>query len=177
MAGQELESTDGSSQLSEEKESLEKLLEPQERLFCYEYLVDFNHRRAAQTVGRSPSAGMRLLRSPLVAKYVKLLSDELAQESLITRDMVQFELLNDYLPMAKGEKAIQGVDRDGVSWSAPVTNMAAYKGALDLMSKHSGFTVPEVVKGGLTINVNLAAMGIEVEGEYEDITPEDGNGG
>lgn len=177
MAGQELESTGGSSQLSEEKESLEKLLEPQERLFCYEYLVDFNHRRAAQAVGRSPSAGLRLLRTAHIARYVKLLSDELAQESLITRDMVQYELLNDYLPMAKGEKAIQGVDRDGVSWSAPVTNMAAYKGALDLMSKHSGFTVPEVVKGGLTINLNLAAMGIEVEGEYEDITPEDGNGG
>jgi hypothetical protein len=90
--------------------------------------------------------------------------------------MVQFELLNDYLPMAKGEKAISGVDRDGVEWTAKVTNMAAYKGALDLMSKHSGFTVPEVVKGGLTINVNLAAMGIDVEGEYEDVTPEDSKG-
>lgn len=166
-------STDVLSQQSEEKDTLEKLLEPQERLFCYEYIVDFNHRRAAQKVGRSPDAGIRLLRNPNIARYIKTLSDELAQESLITRDMVQYEILNDYLPMAKGEKPISGVDRDGVEWTAKVTNMAAYKGALDLMSKHSGFTVPEVVQGGLTINVDLRAMGITVDGDYEDVS-EDG---
>ena len=66
---------------------------------------------------------------------------------------------------------IQGVDRDGAKFSAPITNMAAYGKALDLMAKHSGFTAPEVVAGGLTINVDLSRLGIQgvtVEGEYSE---------
>jgi len=146
----------------------EQELEPQERLFCYEYLVDYNHRRAASAVNRSPNAGVKLLRNPKIARLIKLLSDELAADSLVTRDMVQYELLHGYLPRARGDMAIQGVDRDGVAWEGKVTNMAAYGKAIDLMSKHSGFTVPEVVKGGLTININHKAMGITVEGEYSE---------
>jgi len=68
--------------------------------------------------------------------------------------------------------AIQGVDRDGVAFNAKVTNMAAYGKALDLMSKHSGFTVPEVVAGGLTINVDFGKLGVSkgeiVEGEFSE---------
>lgn len=152
--------------MKDEKELLEQALDPQERLFCYEYLVDFDPRRAAKTVGRSRRAGIRLLRTPNISRYIKLLGDELAQESLISRDMVQYELLHNYLPMAKGDKSIKGIDRDGIQWDAKVTNMAAYKGALDLMSKHSGFTAAEVVSGGLTINVDLRRLGIDIEGEY-----------
>jgi hypothetical protein len=128
-------------------------------------LTDYDPRRAASAVERSPNAGIKLLRNPKIAKFIKILSDELAAESLITRDMVQYELLNGYLPMAKGQVAINGVDRDGVQFEAKVTNMAAYGKALDLMAKHSGFTVPEVVSGGLTININHDAMGITIEGE------------
>ena len=52
--------------------------------------------------------------------------------------------------------------------------MAAYGKAIDLMSKHSGFTVPEVVAGGLTINVDFGKLGVSapvvVEGEFSDGT-------
>ena len=169
MAEQELVQTTGSSLLSEFEE-LEKTLDPQHRLFCCEYLVDFDHRRAAAAAQFSPDSGMRLLRKPDVSKYIKLLTDELAHESLISRDMVQHELLHEFLPRAKGEKEVVGVDRDGIAWSGKVTNMAAHAKAIDLMSKHSGFTVPETVKGGLTININHEAMGITIDGQSVEIT-------
>lgn len=168
MAEQELALTEELSQQKSELRSAEQELNPQERLFCYDYLVDFNHRRAATSVGRSADAGKKLLRNPKVARFIKLLSNELATESLISADMVQYELLHEYLPRAKGETEINGVDRDGIGWSGKVTNMAAYGKGIDLMARHSGFMAAEVVKGGLTININHKAMGITVEGEYSE---------
>ena len=148
-------------------------LDPQERLFCYEYLTDYNPVRAAKHVGRAGSAGRKLLRDPKIARFVRLLGDELIADSLITRDMVQYELLHEYLPRARGDVAIQALDRDGVQVEGKVTNMAAYGKAIDLMSKHSGFTVPEVVAGGLTINVNFDKLGISkpetVDGEFSEV--------
>ncbi len=175
MAEQELVQTTESSQLSEFEE-LAKTLDSPHRLFCYEYLVDFDHRRAAEVAQFSPDSGMRLLRKPDVSKYIKLLTDELAHESLISRDMVQHELLHEFLPRAKGEKEVVGVDRDGIAWSGKVTNMAAHAKAIDLMSKHSGFTVPETVKGGLTININHEAMGITIDGQSVEITDGESSG-
>lgn len=50
--------------------------------------------------------------------------------------------------------------------------MAAYGKALDMMSKHSGFTVPEVVAGGLSININFDKLGVKetpvIEGEFSE---------
>lgn len=171
MAEQELALTDESSEQAEPNELklAEQALDSQERLFCYEYLVDYDHRRAASAVNRSPNAGIKLLRKPTIAKFINLLSDELAAESLITRDMVQYELLHGFLPRAKGEIDIYALDRDGGQVSGKVTNMAAYGKAIDMMAKHSGFTVPEVVAGGLTININEKALGITVEGEFENV--------
>ena len=171
MAEQELALTNKSSQQPEPNELklAEQALEPQERLFCYEYLVDYDHRRAASAVQRSPNAGVKLLRNPKIARFINLLGDELAAESLITRDMVQYELLHGFLPRARGDMDVHALDRDGQQVSGKVTNMAAYGKALELMAKHSGFTIPEVVAGGLTINVDLRRLGITVEGEYEDV--------
>ena len=175
MAEQELIQTTESSQLSEFEE-LGNRLDSQHRLFCYEYLVDFDHRRAATVAKFSADSGMRMLRKPDVSKYIKLLTDELAHESLISRDMVQHELLHEFLPRAKGETDVVGVDRDGVAWKGKVTNMTAHAKAIDLMAKHSGFTVPETVKGGLTININHKAMGITVDGESVEITDGESTG-
>jgi hypothetical protein len=169
LAEQELVSTEESSQQLSELQSAEQELSAQERLFCYEYLIDFDHCRAAGAVNRSRNAGIKLLRNPKIARFVKLLSDELADNSIISRDMVQYELLHGYLPRARGDLAINGVDRDGVGWQGKVTNMAAYGKALDLMAKHSGFTAPEVVAGGLTINIDHRAMGITIEGEVKHV--------
>jgi hypothetical protein len=150
----------------------EQELEPQERLFCYEYLTDYNAPRAAVHVGRARNSGRLLLRKPAIARFIRLLGDELIADSLITRDMVQYELLHEYLPRARGDIAIQGVDRDGIQFEGKITNMAAYGKAIDLMSKHSGFTVPEVVAGGLTINVDFGKLGVKetvtIEGEFVD---------
>jgi len=168
LAEQELALTDESLPQKSELLSAEQALESQERMFCYEYLVDYDHRRAAAVVNRSPNAGVKLLRNPKIARFIKLLADELVAESLISRDMVQYELLHEYLPRAKGDKSIHGVDRDGVQFSGKVTNMAAYGKALDMMAKHSGFTAPEAIAGGLTINVDLRRLGIDIEGEFSE---------
>jgi hypothetical protein len=169
LAEQELTRANGSSELSEFEKS-EAALDPQLRLFCYEYLVDFDHRRAATVAKFNPDKGVRLLRRPEITQFIKLLTDELANESLISRDMVQHELIHEFLPRAKGDVDIVGVDRDGVAWKGKVTNMAAHAKAIDLMARHSGFTVPETVKGGLTININHKAMGITVDGESVEVT-------
>lgn len=174
MAEQELALTDESSPQSEQSELrlAEQALNPQERMFCYEYLTDYNHRRAATAVERSADSGVKLLRNPKIARFIGLLGDELADDSLITRDMVQYELLHGYLPRAKGEMEVHALDRDGAQVSGKITNMAAYGKAIDLMAKHSGFTIPEVVAGGLTINVDLGALGISgttIEGEAEHV--------
>ena len=168
MAEQELALTDASSPQLNELQSAEQELNPQERMFCYEYLVDYDHRRAATHVGRSPDSGKKFLRAPKIARFIKLLGNELVADSLITGDMVQYELLHEFLPRARGDTEIQGVDRDGCGWSGKVTNMAAYGKALDLMARHSGFNAAEIVKGGLTININHEAMGITIDGEYSE---------
>lgn len=169
---------ESSEQLSE-LELVGDRLGPQLRLFCNEFIIDFDHRRAAVSVNRAANAGVRILRNPDVALYIKLLTEELAFESLISKDMVQHEILHEFLPRARGEKDIVGVDRDGVQWKGKVTNMAAHGRAIDMMAKHSGYTVPEVVRGGLTININHKAMGIDIEGEVTvvDEFMEDSDGG
>ena len=154
MSEQELAPTPESSPSKSELELLEENLKSQHRLFCYEYLVDFNVERAATEAKLSKRQGLRLLRNPEITRFLKVLTDELANESLISRDMVQHEILNEFLPRAKGEKPIKGVDRDGSPWEACVTNMQAHGKAIDLMARHSGFTAQEIVKGGLTININ-----------------------
>lgn len=175
MAEQELtvlkERSSPQSELSE-LESAEQELDSQERMFCYEYLTDYNAPRAAVHVGRASSAGRKFLRKPAIARFIHLLGDELIADSLITRDMVQYELLHEFLPRARGDKTISGVDRDGIQFEAKVTNMAAYAKALDLMSKHSGFTVAEVVVGGVTVNLNFENLGVSrpppIEGECSE---------
>jgi len=157
------------SQQSSELQLAEQALEPQERLFCYHWLTYYNATKAGKEVGLSKSVAIRLLKKPTVVSFIRLLSDELVAESLITREMVQHEILHEYLPMAKGEITVHGVDRGGMQFSGNVTNMAAYGKGIDLMAKHSGFTAPEVVKGGLTININHKALGITVEGESVEI--------
>ena len=151
MTEHELALTDESSQQSEPSELrlAEQELEPQERMFCYEYLTDYDHRRASGAVGRSLAAGIKLLRNPKVARFIKLLSDELAADSLVTRDMVQYELLHGYLPRARGDMEIVGVDRDGVQWSGKVTNMAAYGKASRCFTRRACFAIRAPALGPL----------------------------
>lgn len=183
MADQELTLTDESlpQQKNESAKDLllaEQELSPQERMFCCEYLVEYKSTRAALSVGLAASTGINWLRKPKIAKYIRLLGNELAAESIISRDMVQYELLHEFLPMAKGETIVKGVDRDGIQFEGYQTNMAAYGRAIDLMAKHSGFTVPEVVAGDVNINIDLGRLGIKatntIKGEYsEQIIEED----
>ncbi len=174
MAEQGLELTDVSSPQSEQSDLrlAEQELDAPERMFCYEYLIDYNHRRAATAVERSADSGVKLLRNPKIAHFIRLLGDELAAESLITRDMVQYELLHGFLPRARGDIPVHALDRDGTQVSGKVTNMAAYGKALDLMAKHSGFTAAEVVAGGLTININHKAMGITIDSTAKEVDNE-----
>jgi hypothetical protein len=161
LANQELvPATESLPQLSE-LQLAEQELNAQERLFCYGWLVSYNATKAGAEVDMSKSAAIRLLKKPSIVRFIKLLSDDIAEESLITREMVQHEIVHEFLPMAKGQVEISGMDRDGIQFTGKVTNMAAYGKAIDLMAKHSGFTAPEIVKGGLTININHKALGIE----------------
>lgn len=173
--GQELAQTQESLPQLSELQLAEQVLDPQERLFCYAWLTCYSATKAGAEVNMSKSAAIRLLKTPTIVSFIRLLSDELVTDSLITREMVQHEILHEFLPMAKGEAPIHGVDRDGIQFSGKVTNMAAYGKVIDLMAKHSSFTAPEVIKGGLTININHRALGIDIEGECEVVSTPEGD--
>lgn len=143
-------------------------LNPQEKHFCFEYLVDYDHRRAAVAVGLKPERGIRWIRRPEISKFIHQANEVAARESLISKDMVEFELMHKFLPAARGEVPIRGVSAEGGPYCTPVTNMAAWGRGLELMAKHSGYNGASAADASVTININHEALGIVIEGEKVD---------
>lgn len=140
-------------------------------MFCFHYIGTLNIREASEKTDISYNLGQNYAHRPHVRKFINFLLGEIGYESLITRQQVEHELMFEFLPMAKGEKPIKGVDRNGEPWEECKTDMTAFGKALDLMSRHSGFVDEGNQVPGLTININHQALGITVDVE-EDI--EDG---
>ena len=87
-------------------------LSEQKRAFALNYILDYNHRNAAQQVGLGAHVGLRTLRDPLVAAFVKHLQDEQATTNFITEDFIRAQYLA-LIPKLAGEEEVPIVLGDG----------------------------------------------------------------
>lgn len=145
-------------------EALGVKLNPQLRRFAYEYLVDFNHRKAASRVSLNPDKAMATLRNPDVRAYIDALNEYICQDSLIPKALVETEILDFALPVSKGEMAAHTVVPGIGVMNVKVMREAMYMRTLEMASKHTGFTESERESGAVTININSAALGVEING-------------
>ena len=95
------------------KNGFEDLTLP-ERAFAHQYIIDYDHRRAAVDTGFGADAGIRLVRKPLIAAYIKALQDEDLVADTITRDFVRAQMLN-LLPKLMGDEEIPVVLSNGAN--------------------------------------------------------------
>jgi phage terminase small subunit len=74
------------------KEELEKVLTDKQKVFCYEYLIDFNATSAAKRAGYSEktsySIGQENLKKPEIEKYITILKNERSERTKIDLDWV-----------------------------------------------------------------------------------------
>lgn len=68
-------------------------LSTQESVFVFEYLTDFNHRRAAQAAGIDPNRGQRLRQTPRVRAAITEALNARQARLEITADVVAEELI------------------------------------------------------------------------------------
>jgi hypothetical protein len=80
-------------------------LSEQKRAFALNYVLHYNHRKAAEEVHLNPDLGLRIVREPLVAAYIKYLQDEQSITNFITEDFVRTQYLN-LLPKLMGEEEV-----------------------------------------------------------------------
>ena len=69
-------------------------LEPYQRAFAYSFLVDYNHRKAAEAAGRSADSGLSILRHPLVDAFIQDLQKQQATNSFITKEYITTQYIN-----------------------------------------------------------------------------------
>jgi phage terminase small subunit len=112
-------------------------LTPKQKLFCDEYLIDFNATRAYKAAGYSVRSdnvagveGHKLLKNPNVVKYLEKRMKERERRTEITQDRVLKELakigfadIKDFLSY-RTEKTVVDVDMDG-------TEIIGYKQIVD----------------------------------------------
>lgn len=88
-------------------------LDPQRRAFCITYVSNnFDHRKAASTVGFSPSRGINLKKEPLIAAYINVLLDEYMAESIVTKQTLD-TYLDQLQDIAMGEVEVNMLAPDG----------------------------------------------------------------
>lgn len=77
---------------------LENKLTEKERIFCHEYIVDWNKSRAAKSAGYSEKTagqtGYDNLKKPYIQQYVDFIKDDIAREAGISKLLMINELKN-----------------------------------------------------------------------------------
>jgi phage terminase small subunit len=151
---------------SSEKEQVKDLslfnqLTEQETLFCFRYVEQFSVAKAAKQTGLSAPAGNRLLGRSIIRKFIRHLSQDLQELSLISKAQVETFLLQ-LQPMVMGEQEVPLVDK-GVEFTAKKFDATASISLAKEMAKHAGV---EEIATGVSININFGAFGVS-----EDANP------
>jgi hypothetical protein len=132
----------------------------QQKMFVHKYLIDFNHRKAAEAVGIDPDKAIFTLRDPLVNAYVKYLRRGLEAKELLAREMVAHEWLS-ILPKLKGEEEVACVTKEGIEVDAKKFHGPELIRALTELSKITGLA-PDVIqsggKNGVSITLNFGGL-------------------
>ena len=137
-------------------------LNEKERLFCEQYVIDFNGRQAVlRTTGYTddgPAAGVkafRLLRRKRVLEYIDKLLFEIEQQLQINRGWLVKELLaNHEKAHETSEKECEkcGEIMEGVT---PGRDLTASTAALNSIAKVMGYNQDPEKSGETTINVQV----------------------
>lgn len=146
-------------------------LSPAERMFAYYYVETYNARTAAEDCGMAPSAGLRLLRKPLIQALVSHVQEQMQARSLINADFVRVQWLQ-LLPKLMGEEEVAMVDK-GMSFQAKKFHAGEATRALTELGKSTKFYEGGTPNGGnVVVNIDLGALGINtgttIEGDIVD---------
>jgi len=130
-------------------------LDPQLRAFAHEYIIDYNHRRAASETGYPMAKGIQLVRDPLVSAYVQHLQNQNLVSNIITEDFVRSQYLN-IIPKLMGDEEVNIVTAMGQELSVKKFHSSELVSVLRELGKSTKFY--ENGSGqdaGVTINLNL----------------------
>jgi phage terminase small subunit len=144
-----------------------------QRVFCFEYVLDFNGKRAAQVAGYSESSAVvlasKLLKNPLVIKFIDQLQRQYMQKSTLTKERimkeVEYNALRDVIDLCDKEgiirlddlskmpesirRCIDGIkvrqhydDNGQVAGQTFELKLTSKLGAIELAMKHFGMLAP-----------------------------------
>lgn len=133
-------------------------LNDQERAFCFLYIVDYDHRKAADEVGAGAHNGLKMTRRPLVSAFVAHLQEQNIIQSVVTKDYLDVQHQRLY-EMALGEVEVAMVDKDGGEYMAKkFQGELAFK-LLQDMGKLNGVIVEEEISSkSITVEINMNNM-------------------
>lgn len=154
--------------------------DPQLKAFAYEYLISYDHRAAAEKIGKAASGGMKILRNPLVAAYISFIQENRNLPNVITEDLVRQQYL-DLIPKFRGEVAVPMVV-DGEEVSFKKFHGSELLQVLRELGKSTKFYENGSGLGGGNVNVSInfgdvtteTPKGITVNGQIIREEPEDG---
>lgn len=148
-----------------------KDLDNARRAFAYKYIESYDHCEAAQAVGYARASGQKLLRDPITAAFIGDLQEAMGERSIIKRDFINVQWMK-LLPKLMGEEGVMlGVDKDGLQQEGYKFHASEATRAITELSKSTDFYAGGTGNGNVSININLAALGIEekgitIEGEH-----------
>lgn len=136
-------------------------LEPKQKMLAVFYLESYSIAKAAEKTGCSKSWCSAQLRNPLVIEYINDLQNIYANRSFINKDFINMQMLQ-HLEVVKGEVTApfclsDGSQADGKRYDAPQVS----KILTELAKSTKFYDDGSGEKAAVTININLAALGIE----------------
>ena len=131
----------------------------EEQGFCDEYLENgYKHREAAVVVGRSPSAGIRLVNKPLCREYIMYYENKRRQRRIVSERFFDAQLTELY-DMALGEIEVPIVTGSGEELTARKFNGPLALAVLQERAKISGVSKPDETEvGGVNVIIDVGAL-------------------
>lgn len=138
-------------------------LEEKQKMFCKEYLVDFNGTQAAIRAGYSKKTAneqaSRLLAKVNVQTYLKQLIEKRNERTKITQDEVIADIIKVKNRCMQNEAVL---DKEGNETGIYKFDSNGANKALDMLMKHTGGYETDNKQKAFNISVNREA--VEVEG-------------
>lgn len=144
-------------------------LEPKRKAFALRYVVDYNHRQAAEDAGFSANAGISLVREPLLSAFISEIQHQAQITNLITEDFVRTQWMN-MIPLLMGDVQMpMGVDRDGDQVYGQKFYPAELNNVLKEMAKTTKIYDEGSGQGGnVNVQINVAGLIGETDGVIID---------
>lgn len=136
-------------------------LDAKQKMLAVHFLESYSISKAAATTDCCKSWASTQLRNPLVMEYVSELQGMYNQRSFINKDWINVQMMQ-HLEVVKGEVAAPFCLSDGSQMDGKRYDAAQVSKVLTELAKSTKFYEDgSSEKSAVTINVNLAALGIE----------------